>query len=196
MSVSNNPWSKPVGANQGRIYPITATGDVLTGGVTDPTYGTSLLIGCLQTFQWDRDVLVVETEGNDTICDVFKKTRKLTFELGLSGVDLNLYEQFTGDTAVDFAGGSYIDLLTDSIPGEFGIIVRALNSAGGDTHIILWRAGANEGPGNGFEQGSAHDESWSGDALVSYYGDGSFGRIINHEVLIDVPAVWPGTTPY
>lgn len=196
MTVSTAPWSKPVGCNQGRIYPISSTGDRLTGGVTDPVYGTSQLIGCLQTFDWDREVLVVEIEGNDTICDVFSKTTKLTFELGLSGVDLNLMEVFTGDTAVDFAGGSYIDLLSESIPGEFGVIVRALNTRGGDTHIVLWRARANEGPGAGFEQGSEHAQTWSGDALVSYYGDGSFGRIINHTTLTAVPSVWPGTTPY
>lgn len=196
MTVTTAPWSKPVGCNQGRIYPITATGNRLEGGVTDPTYGTSQLIGCLQNFQFDREVLVVEIEGNDTICDVFSKTTKLTFELGVSGIDLNLMATLTGDTATDFVGGSYIDLLSESVPGEFGVIVRALNTRGGDSHIVLYRARANEGPGAGFEQGSEHAQSWSGDALVSYYGDGAFGRIINHTAQTAVPSTWPGTTAY
>lgn len=189
-------YAAPFGANQGRIYKITATGDRLTADTTDPTYANGDLIACLQSLGWDFEMINVEQEGNDTVCDVFSKTKNLTFELGIGGLDLDLYETFLGVTATDFGDGSYVDITKDDVRGEFGIIVKAINSSGGDTHIVLFRCTAQEGPGNGFEQGGHHDESWSGIARESYYGDGVFARIIHHTTAESVPAVWPGNAAY
>lgn len=197
MSATLN-WQAPFGANQGRLYAITDVGNRLSGGVTDPTYADGLLIACLESLAWGREMIQAEMEGNDTVCDVFVKTKKATFELGLGGLDLNLWEILMGGTAADFGGGtdSYIDITEDDIPGEFGLIVRALNSNGGDTHFIIWRAKANDGPGGELGQGAHYEESWSGDGLRSYYGSGAFVRVMHHDVAVDVPEVWPGTTPY
>ena len=172
-------YAAPFGANQGRIYKITATGDRLTADTTDPTYATGDLISCLQSLAWDFEMINVEQEGNDSVCDIFSKTKNLTFELGIGGLDLDLYETFLGATVTDFADGTYIDINKDDIRGEFGIICKA-----------------QEGPGNGFEQGSHHDESWSGIARESYYGDGLFARVIHHTAAESVPATWPGNAAY
>lgn len=186
----------PFGCNQGRIYKITATGDRLTADTTDPTYATGDLIACIQTFNWSPEITTVRQEGNDSICNVFSKTMNLTFELGIGGLDMDLYETLLGVTVTDFADGTYLDITKDDIPAEFGCIVRALNASSGDTHIQLFRCKAEEGPGGGHEQGSAHDETWSGLALESYYGDGVFARIIHHTTAEVVPATWPGNTAY
>lgn len=189
-------FAAPFGCNQGRMYKITATGDRLTADTTDPTYATGRLISCIQSLAWDFERTYVEQEGNDTVCDVRSFVKNLTFELGMGGLDLDLYATMLGVTATDFADGSYIDINKDDIAGEFGLIGRAKNSAGGDTHIVLFRCMQSEGPGNGFEQGSHHDESWSGIVRESYYGDGVFARVIHHTAAEEIPATWPGNAAY
>lgn len=198
MAVTGINWQAPFGAHEGRLYKITATGDKLSGGSTDPTYASGQLIACLESLAWGREMINAELEGNDTVCDVFVKTKKATFELGLGGLDIEQWETLMGATAADFGAGddTYIDISEDDVPAEFGLIIAARNSRGGDTHVIIWRAKALEGPGGEFAQGAHYEESWSGDGLTSYYGDGKFVRVIHHEAATAVPATWPGTTPY
>lgn len=198
MAASEVISAKPVGAHEGYFYEITATGDQLEGGATDPTYATGHLIPCLQSLAWGREIVESELEGNDDVCDVWIRTKQGTFELGMGGLDMIAYDRLLGVTSADFGAGnnSYIDIGLDDIPEYFGLICRAVNSSGGDTHIQIFRAKAKDGPGGSFEQGSHYAESWSGVAHQSYYGDRVLIRVINHETAAAIPATWPGNTPY
>lgn len=198
MAVTGINWQAPFGAYEGRLYKITATGDQLSGGSTDPTYANGLLIACLETLTWGRELINAELEGNDTVCDVYVKTKKATFELGMGGLDIEQWEILMGATAQDFGGGddTYIDITENDVPAEFGLIVAARNSQGGDTHFVIMRAKAVDGPGGELAQGAHYEESWGGDGLRSYYGDGVFVRVIHHEAATAVPAVWPGNAAY
>jgi len=198
MAVTGINWQAPFGAHEGRLYKITDPGNRLSGGVTDPTYEDGRLIACLETLNWGREIINAELEGNDTVCDVYVKSKKATFELGLGGLDINQWELLIGATPQDFGAGdnTYIDIGEDDVPAEFGLIIAARNSRGGDTHVIIFRAKATDGPGGEFAQGAHYEESWSGDGLRSYYGNGAFVRLIHHEVAMEVPEVWPGNTPY
>lgn len=198
MSVTGINWQAPFGAHEGRIFPITATGDHLSGGSTDPTYGTGRLVACLEGLGWGRELINAELEGNDTVCDVYVKTKKVTFELSMGGLDIEQWEVLMGATAQDFGAGdnTYIDITEDDVPEEFGLIIASRNSRGGDTHFIIFRAKALEGPGGENVQGAHYEEAWSGDGLRSYYGDGVFIRVIHHAAATAIPATWPGNTPY
>lgn len=185
--------NKPFGLLAAGLYEIT---DAVT-----PTYENKVSIPCPISLEFDREITEAELEGGDVVCDVVVKNRNLTFTLTFGGTDLAVWAIVLGESDPTDGGSTpnaytYIDIESTATPREFGLIAQATNSAGGDTHIILFRCMAKEGPGGAFSQGEHLTTEFSGIGRERPPSGTEFARILNHETRQAVPTAWPGTTAY
>lgn len=194
MAAATVIYAAPFGTDQGVMFKITAIGTLISGSSTPPTYAAGSVFQCIQSLQWGRELVEAQLEGGNTVCDDYSALKNLTFTLGIGGLDLNKWETFLGATASDLAsGGSFVDHGFSDVGAEFGLIVRAPNSSGGDTHWAIFRCKVKEGPGGELSQGNHYAEEWSGIGLKDYYNLNKGIRAIHHTVLTAIPTTWPFT---
>ena len=198
---------KPFGIDDAKIFPITDEGDICAGGVTAPTYGAGVDVGCVQEFSWGEERTQSELNGDDGKCATVDRMKNGTWTIKHGGLDPALLETLLGMTGTDIniAGPPAVTgrrtVRTFADQGlRFGMIVRSVDeSEEKDVHILIWNCRATAGPDGTLSFEQFYESTFAGEAdkdLNTCVRDSEAYRIIEHDSLVEIPAAWPGDTDF
>lgn len=179
----------PYGVRDAKLYPLTLPS----------TYATGVDVTAIRTVSIKPDVKSETLEGDD----VYVATH--AFELGGSwdieagGITLAAWKVMAGTAAQTDSGTTpsetaYIDVLSTSARGYFGIIGKAVSDGAGDVQMQVFKAMCTSGPEGAMQNGAFLLTKASGMYMPNSAGNSL--RILLHELAVSVPSAWPATTVY
>ncbi|WP_298827543.1 hypothetical protein [uncultured Piscinibacter sp.] len=193
---------KVFGIADAKFYPLISAGDRCAGGVEDPVYDDGVDIGCVQELTWDRELVEAELNGDDGTCARVSRPKAITFSIKHGGLDPALIATLQGATQTDFTVGDVNGTrtkVTCTDPRPRGaIIAQSINhDMTEDMHIVIWNAEVLNGPGGSLANEAFYESTFEGKADRSLYeGCCDWFDILEHDALVDIPTVFPGTDDY